>query len=75
MVQVYVPLCKLPILRGFTQSIYLDSMGSLRRSFLRPDQCSGRILSITGQDPSISKSNRLHVDILWYFCIDLRYTQ
>ena len=26
--------------------------------------CQGRILGIVGQDPSVSKSNRLHVVIL-----------
>ena len=33
----------------------------------------GENLSITGQDPSVSKSNQLHVDIFRFSFIDLRY--
>ena len=36
-------------------------------------QCSGREdLSITSQDPSVSKSNRLHVNIFRFFFINVR---
>ena len=35
--------------------------------------CPGRFLGINGQDPSVSKSNWLHVDIFRLFFIDLRY--
>jgi hypothetical protein len=34
---------------------------------------SGRFLGIIGWDPSVCKSNRLHVDILWFIYIKLRY--
>ena len=37
------------------------------------DQWSGRFLGITGWDPSVCKSNRLHVDILWCSFIKLVY--
>ena len=30
-------------------------------------QCPGRFFDIIGQDPSVSKSNRLHVDIIQFF--------
>ena len=33
----------------------------------------GRFLDIIGWDPSVCKSNRLHVDILRFFYINLRY--
>jgi len=33
----------------------------------------GENLSITGQDPSVSNSNQLHVDSFWFFFVDLRY--
>ena len=36
-------------------------------------QWSGRFLCIIGRDPSVCKSNRLHVDILRLFYIVLRY--
>ena len=38
-----------------------------------PGQWSGRFLSITGWEPSVCKSNRLHVDILRFPFIKLRY--
>ena len=37
------------------------------------DQWSGRFLGIIGWDPSVCKSNRLHVDILQFSCIKLGY--
>ena len=36
-------------------------------------QWSGRFLGITGWDPSVCKSNRLHVDILQFSFIKLGY--
>ena len=36
-------------------------------------QGSGRFLGITGQDPSVCKSNRLHIDILWFSFTKLGY--
>ena len=36
-------------------------------------QFSGRFLRMVGQNPSDSKSNWLHVDIFWFFYIQLRY--
>ncbi len=36
-------------------------------------QCLGRFLGIIGQDPSVSKSNRLHIVIIRLFFIELRY--
>ena len=33
----------------------------------------GKFLGIVGQDPSDSQSNRVHVDILWFCFIHLRY--
>jgi hypothetical protein len=30
-------------------------------------ECLGRILSVIGQNPSVSKSNRLHVVTFWHF--------
>jgi hypothetical protein len=33
----------------------------------------GRFLGIIGWDPSVCKSNQLHVDILWFSFIELRY--
>ena len=38
-----------------------------------PAQWSGRFLGITGWDPSVCKSNRLHVDILRFSFIKLGY--
>ena len=37
------------------------------------NQWLGRFLSIIGWDPSVGKSNRLHVDILWFSFIKLGY--
>ena len=34
--------------------------------------CPGRILGIINQDPSVSKTNRLHVDICHFFFVKLR---
>jgi hypothetical protein len=34
----------------------------------------GDLLSIIGQDPSVSKSNQLHVVIFRFFFINLRYS-
>ena len=34
-------------------------------------QSPGRFLGIIGRDSSVSKSNRLHVDIFWVFFIKL----
>jgi hypothetical protein len=34
--------------------------------------CPERILDIIGQNPSVSKSNQLHVVIFWFVFIDLR---
>ena len=33
----------------------------------KSDQWQGRFLDITNWDPSVGKSNRLHVDIFWFF--------
>ena len=30
------------------------------------DQCPGRFLGIIGQNPSVSKSNQLHVVVFWF---------
>ena len=38
-----------------------------------PNQCPGRFLGITGQYPSVCKSNQLHVDILRFSFIKLGY--
>ena len=38
------------------------------------NQCLERFLGIIGQNPSVSKSNRLHGDISQIFLIDLKYT-
>ena len=35
-------------------------------------QCNGRVLGIIGQDPSASKSNRLHIVIFWVSLLNLR---
>ena len=40
---------------------------------LGPKQCPGRLLGILGQDPSVSKSNQLRVDIFQFFFMNLRY--
>ena len=37
------------------------------------NQCPGRFLDIIGRDPSVSKSNRLHVDMLHVSLINVRY--
>ena len=37
-------------------------------------QCLGRFLGIIGQNPSVSKSTKLHVDIFRFVFINLRYT-
>ena len=37
------------------------------------EQCPRRFLGIIGQNPSVSKSNWLHVVIFQFFFIDLRY--
>ena len=37
-------------------------------------QCSKMILSISGRDPSGSKSNQLHVEIFRFFFINLKYS-
>ena len=37
-------------------------------------QCPGRFLSIIGRDPSVSKSNRLHVTTFGFFFVRLRNT-
>ena len=36
-------------------------------------QLSARFLGITGWDPCVCKSNRLHVDILWFSCTKFGY--
>ena len=38
-------------------------------------QWSGRFFSISGWEPGVCKSNRLHVHILWFPCIKLRNIQ
>jgi hypothetical protein len=35
--------------------------------------CPGRFLGIIGQNPSVSKSDRLHVVIFWFLSTNLRY--
>ena len=45
---------------------------------LKKMSLSWEIFGIMDQDPSVSKSNRLHVDIFWFLFISLRciiYTQ
>ena len=37
------------------------------------DPCPGKILGTIGRDPSVSKSNRLHVDIFRFSFFDSRY--
>ena len=42
--------------------------------FLKPNnQCLGRFSGIIGQDPSVSKSNHLHVDIFRLFLVKWGY--
>ena len=36
-------------------------------------QWSGRFVGTAGYDPTVCKSNRLHVHILWYSIIKLGY--
>ena len=36
-------------------------------------QCPERILGMIGQDYSVSKFNRFHVDISWFLFMILRY--
>ena len=36
-------------------------------------QCPGRLLGTIGLNPSVSKSNRLHVVVFWFRSINLRY--
>ena len=35
-------------------------------------QCPGRILGLIGQDPSVSKPKKLHVDVYRFFMVKLR---
>ena len=39
----------------------------VRRNYCMLAQCLRRILSIIGQNPSVSKSNRIHVVAFWFF--------
>ena len=57
----------------FLLSKVLSSVGLVSSFFLPFGQCPGRLLVKIGRDPSVSKSNRLHVNICWFFFIDLRY--
>ena len=38
-----------------------------------PKQCPGRFLGIIGRDPTVSKSNWLHIGIFHFIFINLRY--
>ena len=51
---------------GMAESTYVGLKVAWRR------QCPGRFLGIIGQNPSVSKSNRLYVVIFRFFFIDLR---
>jgi hypothetical protein len=51
--------------------VYLP--GSLRLPTLGTFLGPKKFLSIVSQDPSDSKSNRLHVDIFWFCLIHVRY--
>ena len=44
--------------------------GQLHANF---DPCRGRLLGIIGRDPSLSKSNQLHVHVFGILFMDLRY--
>jgi hypothetical protein len=57
----------------FGVTYYLDLRNEQLDWFLSPGQCPlpGKFLGIVGQDPSDSKSNRLHVDILQFCFIHL----
>ena len=46
-----------------------ESMGS---QILQKNECPGRFLDIIDQNPCVSKSNQLHIDILWFSFINLR---
>ena len=37
------------------------------------DQWSGRLLGVTGWDPRVRRSNRVHDDILWFSFIKFGY--
>ena len=57
--------CRLSIVAScFRTSVFVS---------VRLRQCSGRVLGVIGWDPSVCKSNRLHVDILWVSFIELGY--
>ena len=56
--QVMSALCRIPWL------------GSVHRDMKAQNHCPGGVLGIMGQDPSVSKSNRLQVDIFRLFFID-----
>ena len=49
-------------------------VGSFSRNLMFVNQCPGGFWAyIVGQDPSDSKSSRLHVDIFWFCFIPLEY--
>ena len=54
--------------------IYMDASLSLYVCvFICTNQCLGRFLGIVSQNPRVSKSNWLHVDIFWFSLYNLRY--
>ena len=74
----YLTLSQFPIKYPLTKQVAVHkkmwTMGNKRRTFnLILHQWLGRFLGITGWDPSICKSNWLHVDILPFFFIKLGY--
>ena len=50
------------------QALSLHVSGFIATS-ITPEQCPGRFLDIIGGDPSVSKSNRSHVDNFQFFFI------
>ena len=55
-----------------TQSVILDSLRS-KLCFHLSKHCPERFLGIISQNPSVSKANRLHVDIFQSVFTSLRY--
>ena len=51
----------------------LFAMYFLSCGWVCSDQCLGIFLGIKCKDPSVSKCNQLHVDIFWFFFINLKY--
>ena len=52
----------------------LVEIGSAHNKVTSSEQCLGKFWGIMDQDPSVSKSSWLHVDIFPIFFINLRYS-